>query len=266
MAAIVRSVWFMFCDLLALIDEWMLATAVEHPGAVLVRVYTWQVGSITIGVNQTPERAVRLAQLGDTPMVRRVTGGRALYHDRSELTYAVAAHPHQGKPAGWEAPRSEIYTLLARAIGSFLAAIGMEAELVRKERAATRPEGREAVPPCFSSSARYELVSRGTKVVASAQRQVGRAFLQHGSIKLSGIAAHPGLPGVAGSGSGLQPLDTERFALLAGQFKRAFEAAAGRDLHASEESWTKLSALSGLIREIRSAPLKRRDTFEHSGA
>jgi lipoate-protein ligase A len=243
-------------------DEWMLATALEHPGAVLVRVYTWEVGSITIGVNQTPERAIRLPQLGETPVVRRVTGGRALYHDQSELTYAVGAHPCHGEPVGWDGPKSEIYAFLARTIGNFLAVIGIDAQLVRRDRSGARPDGRDSVPPCFSSSARYELLSQDVKVVASAQRQVGRAFLQHGSIKLSGIAAHPALPGVVGAESNLQPLDPKRFGFLADQFKRTFETAAGRDLDDSSESWTGVGSLSRRVQQVRSAPLSRRDTFE----
>jgi lipoate-protein ligase A len=243
-------------------DEWLLSIARENPGAVLVRVYTWAVGSITIGVNQTLERAIRSVDRGDTPIIRRITGGRALYHDCSELTYAIAAHPHKGQPAGWEGPRSTVYALLARTIEDFLGRVGIESRLVRPDRPEVRPDARDSVPPCFSSSARHELVSNGTKIVASAQRQIGSAFLQHGSIKLTGIASHPALPGVPDAVSDLQPIPVEQFHVLARQFKMAFEAAIGGALDESETSWSDRESLRQRVREVHRDPLGRRDNFE----
>jgi len=73
-------------------DSRMLTFVRLNPGMVLLRLYTWAIPTITIGLNQITERAVDMRQLGRTPLIRRVTGGRAVFHDCSELTYAIAAN------------------------------------------------------------------------------------------------------------------------------------------------------------------------------
>ena len=52
-------------------DEWLLARAERTPGFAAVRLYSWQPGAITYGVNQKESKAYRAEQLGDTPVIRR---------------------------------------------------------------------------------------------------------------------------------------------------------------------------------------------------
>lgn len=144
-------------------------------GAVLVRAYTWDAPSLSLGRNQRTAGiydAARCAALG-VPVVRRPTGGRALLHAR-EVTYCVAA-PHDAAPTlrgGYDAINAWLLDALHR--------LGV---------AATRAGPSEAEPapglaPCFEHPSAGELVVAGRKLVGSAQHRDGDAFLQHGSILL----------------------------------------------------------------------------------
>ena len=120
--------------------------------------------------------------------------------------------------------------MISEVLVSYLGKAGVEAQLVRRssEREA-RPEFFHKAP-CFASFSRYEIASQGRKIVASAQRQIGRTIFQHGSIKISGVATHPALPGApgeAGQPVELEPLSREAYTNLESGFKVAFESFLG---------------------------------------
>lgn len=174
-------------------DEWMFARVCARPESVALRLYTWNPAAITFGYNQRIEVAVDHAQLGDTPLIRRVTGGRALYHDRSELTYSIAINDSESASpmlAGSVARTSE---QIARVLVAFLSRLGIDSDYVRQSFAGSPAPDDFHSAPCFASSARSELVSGGSKVVASAQRRLQTTLFQHGSIKINGLASHAAL-------------------------------------------------------------------------
>jgi len=90
-------------------DEMMLDFVLGRPDVILLRLYTWMPGTITIGLNQEMERALDVSRLGNTPLIRRVTGGRAVYHDPTELTYAVAVNPEGSGLEAWRGSISDVY-------------------------------------------------------------------------------------------------------------------------------------------------------------
>lgn len=200
-------------------DECMLARVLEDPEAVIVRVYTWTPGTITIGRHQDAERAVDFARLGDTPVIRRTTGGRAVYHDPSELTYAVAGRPEHFGLNGGEVRITEVYSRLAHILERFLAREGIEANLVKRSSPHNARRDFFHKAPCFESVARHELCTNNRKIIASAQRQINSAFLQHGSIKLLGEVHHPALDDQE---SVPQLVDKKRFDLLVESFRQTF--------------------------------------------
>ena len=113
-------------------------------------------------------------------MVRRPTGGSAIYHDvrEREVTYSVVAGT-----ADFEGADDLLltYRWIATALASGLRALGAAAELVPVTK-----EREPSVPPvfCFARAGSYEIEVRGKKLVGSAQRRQGSAFLQHGSVLL----------------------------------------------------------------------------------
>jgi lipoate-protein ligase A len=150
-----------------------------------LRFYAWSHPVLSIGYAQDRGRDVdeeACRRLG-VPVVRRVTGGRAVLHDpEREVTYSVAA-PHD--PALFGAGLASAARCVAGGLVAGLRRLGIEASGAGARRAAA--PGRS--PACFASAARHEIVAGGRKVVGSAQRRVGGAFLQQGSVLLEARAA-----------------------------------------------------------------------------
>ena len=151
----------------------------ERP-TVTLRLYYWEPPAISLGYHQS-ENDLDLERLraDGVSVVRRPTGGRAIYHAR-ELTYAVA-----GPLALFPGEQSVLgaYKVISRAILTGLRLrLGIDAALARGTPA-TEPTGKSPVA-CFARPALCDAVSRGKKIVGSAQVRRRRAFLQHGSIPL----------------------------------------------------------------------------------
>jgi lipoate-protein ligase A len=149
----------------------------------VLRFYTWNRPTVSLGRNQIPERAVdmefcRLQGLG---VVRRPTGGRAVLHD-DELTYAiVSSDPAQfagGSIYG-------TYRRISEALALGFRKLGVNSTLSPQTHRRNPGTSSDYDDPCFVSPSRYELMVRGRKIVGSAQRRLRRGFLQHGSMPIS---------------------------------------------------------------------------------
>lgn len=209
-------------------DDAMIDMARSVPDSVWIRLYTWQPGAITIGVHQTADLALDWSAIGSTPVIRRITGGRALFHDESELTYAVAINTSSPSMSRAEATR-ELGGKIGAGIVEFLTAIGKEAQMLRSNHHFQPVAADRAKPPCFASSARHEIVSDAGKIVASAARVTPDVYFQHGSIKLSGLVSHPSLvmPNGVVQNEAALPVGPELFAGSARPFFRSTSEALG---------------------------------------
>jgi lipoate-protein ligase A len=170
------------------LDEAILSEVERGASPPTVRIYGWNPPCISLGHSQRPEREldlVRVEALG-YDVVIRPTGGRAVLHI-DELTYSVIA-PHDAEP--WCATQATSYKTLSQAVAQALEQEGFGVTLDRGYPV-EKPEGLRAMTPCFSSTARSEVVWKERKVVGSAQRRFRNAFLQHGSILVS--EAHRGM-------------------------------------------------------------------------
>jgi len=160
------------------LDEALLRSA--RAGAATLRLYTWDGPWLSFGYGQgaDPLRVAR-CQAAGVGLVRRATGGAAVLHG-GDLTYAVAA-PASALPPGLAAA----YRLVSGALIEALRGVGVDAwRSVRSEltRAPERPFD------CFLEPAADEICAGpipNRKLVGSAQRRVGGALLQHGSIRLA---------------------------------------------------------------------------------
>ena len=173
-------------------DEWMFGCVLTQPGMILVRLYSWSPGAITFGLNQRESSAYDHAALGDTPAIRRVTGGRAIYHDPSEITYSVAINTQNLVHERLAGGVSQSSTAIAETLAEFVRLQGVPADYQKQSSADNARPDFFHTAPCFASHARYELIAKGRKIVASAQRRLDEAFLQHGSIKLTGSGQSSG--------------------------------------------------------------------------
>ncbi|HBF39211.1 MAG TPA: octanoyltransferase [Firmicutes bacterium] len=138
-----------------------------------LRFYGWDPPALSLGYFQSIDKDVVLDTLKQNGygLVRRNTGGRAVFHDR-ELTYSVVAGVQDGLPQSL----LETYLYISRAIVEACHSLGVQAEL-HKGFEKGRTSG-----ACFESSSWYELSVDGRKLVGSAQLRKKGSFLQHGSI------------------------------------------------------------------------------------
>ena len=150
-----------------------------------LRFYAWAPPTVSLGYGQSLENEVdqALCHALGVGLVRRPTGGSAIYHDgpERELTYSVAA-TNDDLGVGTDLLAS--YRWIARALARGLRALGAPVEIVERRR-----EYGPVPAFCFARTGTYELELEGRKVVGSAQRRHGKSFLQHGSILLDIDAA-----------------------------------------------------------------------------
>jgi lipoate-protein ligase A len=153
-----------------------LLRAAEEDGLCALRLYSWDPPTLSFGRNEPALRRYdRNAIAARTlAVVRRPTGGRAVWHDR-EVTYAVVA------PAAVLGTLRESYHEIHAMLAQALASLGAHVLL-----AADRPAAGVGAGACFASAAGGEvLAATGGTVVGSAQVRGDGAFLQHGSVLLA---------------------------------------------------------------------------------
>jgi len=151
------------------IDEALLINS-EIP---ILRVYGWNPKAISIGYNQDINKEINLDDCNklNINIVRRITGGKAVFHD-CELTYSFIL-PENTNLLPFEV--NESYKIIANALLIALKKIGIKAEVKRV------PE-RITTSICFNSSNWYELLVNNKKISGSAQRRMDGKVLQHGSL------------------------------------------------------------------------------------
>ena len=154
----------------------------EAASATTLRLYRWRPATVSLGYFQAWEEiAPRLppGAGGPLPVVRRITGGGAIWHEH-EVTYALVGE--LGRDGLPERVR-EVYPLLHGAVLAELRRRG--ARLDRQDADAGDRRYRDE-PRCFASPAADDLVSAaGGKVLGSAARVRERRVLVHGSLKLA---------------------------------------------------------------------------------
>ncbi|MDA0999600.1 MAG: biotin/lipoate A/B protein ligase family protein [bacterium] len=139
------------------------------------RLYAWSPAALTLGRGQRAARDVHLEKLKEegVDLCRRLTGGRAVLHDR-ELTYSVT-----GPAALLGEDVRQSYCRLSEGLAAGLRKLGAPAEI-----APPLVPAYAAQPSCFATTSVHEIAVGGKKVVGSAQCRGGGAILQHGSILL----------------------------------------------------------------------------------
>ncbi|MFO0893007.1 MAG: lipoate--protein ligase [Isosphaeraceae bacterium] len=150
--------------------------------------------TLSLGYFQSIIDARREPRWAASSIVRRLTGGGAIWHDR-ELTYAVTLpgdHPAAR-------PNTGLYREIHAAILEVLRRRGLDAHRRGpSEPPLGAPESSGKSPfLCFTDRDPEDIVFAASKIVGSAQRRRRGAILQHGSILLGRSSATPELPGVA---------------------------------------------------------------------
>jgi lipoate-protein ligase A len=182
------------------IDETLLRLA-ETDGARILRLYRWSPPCLSFGRHEPARRRYRRERIAEhgLDVVRRPTGGRAVWHD-AELTYAAAA------PTATFGSLAETYLAIHRTLACALAGLGLATTLAPAPVRAAAPDA----GACFAAPAGGEVLVGARKVVGSAQLRGRAAFLQHGSVLLDGDQRVVGDvsvgPAVRGGEGALTPL------------------------------------------------------------
>jgi len=139
------------------VDEFLL----RQPEGVFFRLYQWEPAAVSIGFGQHPTRELNIERLKRDKIdsVRRMTGGRALMH-HEELSYSVAGD------IGGVFGRSLFSTFkkISLTLVNSLSLLGVTATL--ESRTAHNSRNRNsASPPCFLSTARFEVTYNGKKLI-----------------------------------------------------------------------------------------------------
>jgi lipoate-protein ligase A len=139
------------------------------------RLYAWSPAALTLGRNQSARRDVFIERLPEEgiDLCRRLTGGRAVLHDR-EITYSII-----GSEALLGDTIEESYRRISEGLAAGLGRLGVSVEFAPPSGGAYASQ-----PSCFATTSVWELSIGGRKVVGSAQCREGGAILQHGSILL----------------------------------------------------------------------------------
>ena len=173
-------------------DEALLLANARSFGVPTLRFYNWEPFCTSLGRLQRllppglSEKFENGEFLCGRDVVRRPTGGRAVWHAR-EITYSIAA-PLEMLPLEAQSVNGA-YEWLGRGFLLGLQSLGLPVEMAPS---GARSEGAN----CFAASASCDFLARGKKLIGAAQCRAGGAFLQHGSLLLE---IDPQWPARAGS-------------------------------------------------------------------
>lgn len=164
------------------IDEAIYLDTIKNQSPPTLRFYGWRPAAVSIGYFQNPEKEINVQQCRMTgvDVVRRLTGGKAVYHG-DEITYSLVA----GNSEKIFPDRiSETYAIISACIARGLSHLGIAAHLApcAAQSAVKKPD---LLPCCFSTPSGNELLSDGRKICGSAQTRTRGGFLQHGALLMT---------------------------------------------------------------------------------
>lgn len=177
------------------LDEALLELAGKGSNVAYLRAYTWSVPTLSLGYFQRTRELDSESRWSDVPLVRRASGGGAIWHDH-DLTYLVVL------PAEHALARTQ--TALYGAVHGAILDVLRESGLPVRRRGSfienSKVAGRARPFLCFMDHDADDLVCDGFKVVGSAQRRRAGAILQHGTMLLRSSAETPELRGLGNLG------------------------------------------------------------------
>ncbi len=141
-----------------------------------IRFYGWNRPSLSVGYFQDIKKTIDLTGIEkhQCELVRRLTGGSAVLHDK-EITYSIiVSEKHHKIPPSV----NEAYYVLSQGLLEGYHLLGVPADFAIPERELKRD--RSAV--CFEKPAIYEMVVDKKKISGNAQTRKQGVLLQHGSI------------------------------------------------------------------------------------
>ncbi|MBI5755335.1 MAG: hypothetical protein HZA12_00260 [Nitrospirae bacterium] len=170
-----------------------IASKEERVKTTTLRFYRWSPPCMSIGYFQTPPKG--LSEGKDVAVVRRITGGRAVFHG-NDLSYSIVSKTDNPL---FPSNIKGTYHAIAEALISGLKHLGITPDPLRIPHSALRTPHSTLNPPhsalrtqhyhhstlCFDTALGHEVCVNGEKIIGSAQRRWKDMFLQHGSMFLA---------------------------------------------------------------------------------
>lgn len=152
--------------------DFAISNNLEEP---IFRLYGWSPACVSLGRNQNSDFLdTKFLSGANIDVVRRLTGGRALLHDK-ELTYSYIC-PVKSLKNGENVTSS--YKEISKFLIEQLAKIGINVDFGGQKHSNTK------LDYCMLTSTGADLCYQGKKLVGSAQCRKNGYILQHGSILL----------------------------------------------------------------------------------
>jgi lipoate-protein ligase A len=177
-----RLLDFQNCDIFEnmAIDESIFHETIKNRKHPTIRFYSSCPVAVSIGYFQDMRIEVNIEKChrAGIDVVRRITGGKAVFHC-NEITYCIVAGDQE------KIFPSDIlgtYKAISKCIVRGLTYLGIRADLAEGGRVGA---GEELKSCCFSVPSKNELLVEGRKICGSAQVRRRGGFLQHGSLLLS---------------------------------------------------------------------------------
>ena len=200
------------------IDEAMFTLCAANCIPPTLRLYEWEPPAISVGYFQSPLNPPLVrGGVGRIDIVRRLTGGGAILHDK-ELTFCLVTIL---KDSIIPEDVSASYNTICGAVINGLQSLGIDTRIRGNGNAAVPRAGAKADLPqqkssplvpqpffCFARPSKYDIIFEGKKLVGSAQRRKHGIFLHHGSILMDeqNLDGSISINSIAGRKVGLEEL------------------------------------------------------------
>ncbi len=161
------------------VDEAVATSIMDGTSPPTLRLYGWLKPSVSIGAFQKiKDINIDLCKQMNIRIVRRLTGGRAILHDK-ELTYSFSTKTSNGI---FSDSLLQNYRIISSAFWYALRNLGTHAIMSKRRIKKNALSGN---PICFQSTSYGEITVHGKKIIGSAQKRYRKGLLQQGSIPLS---------------------------------------------------------------------------------
>lgn len=184
---------------LAMAEDEVILLNLQSP---VLRLYRWSPHAVSLGYFQrwTDFDFIQFEK-DNVPVVRRLTGGGAIFHG-DEVTFSIAANATHPLFAGTVLESYErVHAILATAIENICA----PGARVVPRRSLNLHSDLQQSPWCFHESTAFDLTSAARKLVGSAQRRAGGRILHHGSIVIKSNRYTPQIASIEMLGGATDP-------------------------------------------------------------
>ena len=162
------------------VDEAIMKAHREKLVKPTFRFYQWLPPGLSLGLSQKIKKTVDFDKCRENgvEVVRRLTGGRAIYHQKDELTYSLVINEESGFLSD---SILTSYKKISMGMVRGLKSLGLAVDL----HSVTKNGDKKKSAACFDSPSRYEIVAEGKKLIGSAQTRRKGIIMQHGSFPFS---------------------------------------------------------------------------------